>query len=73
MRVGVGMKVGDRVSFWRGREQCEGYCVIESIDPGTRQVALSPLPEGIEPGDYMTVESEMDLRGIEIEGLRGRS
>lgn len=56
------LSVGDKVYFMRGRERCEGFCVVQSIDPVTRKVDLSPMPEGILPGDMMVIESEMDIQ-----------
>lgn len=56
------LSVGDKVYFMRGRERCEGFCVVQSIDPITRKVDLSPMPEGIQPGDVMVFESEMDIQ-----------
>lgn len=56
------LSVGDKIYFMRGRERCEGFCVVQSIDPVTRKVCLSPMPEGIQPGDVMVFESEMDIQ-----------
>ena len=55
------ISVGDKVYFMRGKERCEGFCVVEAVDPRTKQVSLSPIPEGVQAGDWMVWEGEMDL------------
>lgn len=60
------ISVGDKVYFQRGRERCEGFCIVQSVDPRTKEVLLSPIPEGVQAGDLMVRECEMVLetRGI---------
>lgn len=55
------ISVGDKVYFMRGRERSEGFCTVLAVDPKTKKLEMSPLPEGIQPGDIMVFEYEMDL------------
>jgi hypothetical protein len=50
--------VGTKVYFERDGERCEGFCTVLSVNAATREIQLTPIPDGIQANDLMVWEED---------------